>query len=207
MAPLPYVPAPGSIPKTLKAIQEAATPEKVSEDFVKTVLGIAGGTGDQMTSFLKKIQFATTDGTPTDLYRAFRNKSQSGRAMAEALKKAYAPLYARNEFMHQLPDAQLKGLIVEETGQASDSKVVGLILSCIKYLKEFADFSSSEIAPQAAVLMSQVGTEPEGGDHNHPHKSLGLNLSYTINLNLPATSDVAVFNAIFRSLKENLLRS
>jgi len=34
----------------------------------------------------------------------------------------------------------------------------------------------------------------------------GLNLSYTINLNLPETSDVEVFNAIFRSLKENLLK-
>ncbi len=33
-----------------------------------------------------------------------------------------------------------------------------------------------------------------------------LNLSYTINLNLPETSDIQVFNAIFRSLKENLLR-
>jgi hypothetical protein len=34
---------------------------------------------------------------------------------------------------------------------------------------------------------------------------LGLNLSYTINLNLPATSDQAVFNAIFKSLKEHLI--
>ena len=32
-----------------------------------------------------------------------------------------------------------------------------------------------------------------------------MNLSYTINLNLPATSDIAVFNAIFKSLKENVL--
>jgi hypothetical protein len=37
-------------------------------------------------------------------------------------------------------------------------------------------------------------------------QSNGLNLSYTINLNLPETSDVEVFNAIFRSLKENLLK-
>jgi hypothetical protein len=36
---------------------------------------------------------------------------------------------------------------------------------------------------------------------------VGLNLSYTINLNLPPTSDIAVFNAIFKSLKENLLRN
>jgi len=33
-----------------------------------------------------------------------------------------------------------------------------------------------------------------------------LGLSYTINLNLPATSDIAVFNAIFKSLREHLLR-
>jgi hypothetical protein len=33
-----------------------------------------------------------------------------------------------------------------------------------------------------------------------------LGLSYTINLNLPATTDIDVFNAIFKSLRENLLR-
>jgi len=46
--------------------------------------------------------------------------------------------------------------------------------------------------------------EPEG---KHVKKDgAGLHLSYTINLNLPATSDVAVFNAIFKSLKEHLLK-
>jgi len=33
-----------------------------------------------------------------------------------------------------------------------------------------------------------------------------LRLSYTINLNLPATTEIEVFNAIFKSLRENLLR-
>jgi len=33
-----------------------------------------------------------------------------------------------------------------------------------------------------------------------------MQLGYTINLNLPATSEVAVFNAIFKSLKDNLLK-
>jgi hypothetical protein len=34
----------------------------------------------------------------------------------------------------------------------------------------------------------------------------GLRLGYTINLNLPATTEIEVFNAIFKSLRENLLR-
>lgn len=33
----------------------------------------------------------------------------------------------------------------------------------------------------------------------------GINLSYTINLNLPATKDIDVFNAIFKSLKQHIL--
>jgi hypothetical protein len=37
-------------------------------------------------------------------------------------------------------------------------------------------------------------------------QTLGLNLGYTINLNLPATSDPEVFDAIFKSLKQHLLR-
>jgi len=42
-------------------------------------------------------------------------------------------------------------------------------------------------------------------DSNTPDE-LKFNLSYTINLNLPKTDDIAVFNAIFRALKENLLK-
>jgi len=39
-----------------------------------------------------------------------------------------------------------------------------------------------------------------------PDKNVGLNLSYTINLNLPETDDINVYNAIFKSLKENMLK-
>jgi hypothetical protein len=40
----------------------------------------------------------------------------------------------------------------------------------------------------------------------HPNgQEIGMNLSYTINLNLPQSSDPEVFNAIFKALKEHLL--
>lgn len=207
MASLPYVTAPGNIERALLGIKSAATPERVTQDFVKTILKIPGGSGDQMTSYLKKLGFANADGTPSAIYKKFRNSSTSGRAAAEALKIGYAPLYVRNEYMHELSDEKLKGLIIEETGQSEDANSVSLTLSAIKSIKKFADFSReherhaaekdaihlpASPAPQPATIKSVQG--------------LGLNLAYTINLNLPATSDIAVFNAIFKSLKENLLR-
>lgn len=209
MASLPYITATGNIEKALNGIKAAATPESVSQDFVKTILGIKGGSGNQITSYLKKIGFANSDGKPTAIYTQFRNPSTAGAAAAAALREGYGPLYTRNEYMHQLSDVDLKGLVMEETGAAEDSAVPNLIVSCIKALKKFAKFGTTSgtlveseerpAPPKNDPLELQGGGAPSG--------QLGMNLSYTINLNLPATSDIAVFNAIFKSLRSNLLGS
>ena len=212
MAALPYTTAPGNVEKALRGIKTAATPERVSQDFVKTMLQIPGGSGDQVTAYLRKIGFANSDGTPSDLYKRFRNQASSGAAAAEALRIGYATLYKRNEFMHQLSDDKLRGVIIEETGQGQDSNVVNWVVACVKALKKFADWSQPEGEKQDKLepaLKADPRTEGQAPPLHSPAVSprkVGLSLSYTINLNLPATPDIAVFNAIFKSLKENLLK-
>ncbi|WP_374146107.1 DUF5343 domain-containing protein [Sphingomonas sp. 28-63-12] len=208
MATLPYVTSPGSIDRALAGIKQAAVPERVSQDFVKTILKIPGGSGDQMTSFLKKIGFTSADGSPSDLYKRFRNPAQSGRAVASAIRNAYAPLYLRNEFMDTLSEEALLGLVTEETGQAHDSGPVKLVCACIKHLKTFADFSrlSEPISSDSPSTSSNYLPARSPTETPISQQAFGLNLGYTINLNLPATSDPEVFNAIFKSLKEHLLR-
>jgi hypothetical protein len=211
MATLPYITSPRNIEKALKGIRIAALPDRVSQDFVKKMLKIPGGSGDKMTAFLKKINFSSGDGKPTELYGKFRNPASSGKAVAQAIQYAYAPLYLRNESMHDLSDDELLGLIVEETGQAHDSNPVKLTVSCIKALKTHADFSEQTDQPVQATTDSSDETSKPVQNSSVRHAALlaggnpGLNLAYTINLNLPPTSDQAVFNAIFRSLKQNLL--
>jgi hypothetical protein len=75
---------------------------------------------------------ANADGSPTTLYRQFRKSATAGKAAAQALKTGYAPLYMRNEYMHQLNDEKLKGLVLEGTGVDQDSRVLPLVLSAIK---------------------------------------------------------------------------
>jgi Family of unknown function (DUF5343) len=208
---LPYVTGYGNVSKALKKIREAATPERVSQDFVKTVLGISGGSGDQMTSFLKKVGFADSTGLPTDIYKKFRsNDLASKQACAEAIRFGYKPLFVKNEYCYKLKDEELKGLIVEVTGQAADSTSVLYAFNCFKNMRIFADF---EQGVNSIAQLSKVDDTDQNDSSNRSHrdenfqgKQVGLRLSYTINLNLPATSDVSVFNAIFKSLKENLLK-
>ena len=55
MANLPYVTAPGNVTKALNGIAEAATPDRVSQDFVKEILKIPSGSGNQMTGRLQEL--------------------------------------------------------------------------------------------------------------------------------------------------------
>lgn len=211
MATLPYVTAPGNVTKAFNGIIAASTPDKVTQDFVKEVLGVPGGSGNQMTSFLKKIGMVAPDGTPTDIYKKFRNEATRGAAAAAAIRHGYAPLYKRNEYMHTLSQAKLKGLIIEETGASEESSTVGNAAKCIENIKAFANFEGKAGVTKAdeeeKIITPPVTPDQHAPPPPSPSAGMGLNLSYTINLNLPATSDIAVFNAIFKSLKENLLRS
>ena len=207
---LPYLASPGTVKNAFDKLRQAATPERVNSDFVNTVLQIKGGTGNTVAPFLKKIGMVASDGSPTDLYKKFRNQSTGGAAIAAAIKHGYQPLGSINEYFYRLDDKGLLALIIQATGTKPDSTSAKQIFSTLKALKEYADFDALQLDREAGALLQQsrLGTDhnedsPQGG--REERRSVGLNLAYTINLNLPATSDQAVFNAIFKSLKEHLL--
>lgn len=201
---LPYVPGYGVIARVLEKVKSAATPARFTQDFLATKLGFKGGNAKAVIPYLKRTGFIGSDGAPTDLYKRFRNPSQTGAAAAEALRHGYKPLYEVNEYAHDLSDKDLKGVIVQITGQEPDSTTVKVILGSFKALKSFAKFDQASDEPKREeTKVEETHDEPSVQLHA---KGARLGLSYTINLNLPATSDIAVFNAIFKSLRDHLLR-
>lgn len=200
---VPYVTAYGNITKALQGIKKAQTPDRFTQDFLSTKLLLKGGSAKPVIPFLKKTGFLGSDGTPTPLYKRFRNATEAGAAAAEALRKGYAPLYEINEYVHDLPDQDVKGVIVQATGLDDSSQTVKIIQGSFKALKAFANFDAT--AGDGGGGDADQEDEVSDGDSDRRLQN-GLNLGYTINLNLPATSDVAVFNAIFKSLREHLLR-
>ena len=206
-ATLPYLTSISSIKTAFEKIKAAATPERITGDFINTKLLLKGGTGAAMLPFLKRIGLVNSDGSPTELYRLFRARATAGGAIAKAIKHGYKPLSDANEYFYDLNDQDLLDLILQVTGAAKDSQVPKLTLSTLKTLKQYAEFDEQSSADDAAItpVSEQRNETLPSTMAQLPGNGLGLNLSYTINLNLPATSDQAVFNAIFRSLKEHLL--
>lgn len=200
---LPYMQTYSTIPRVLDKIISASTPPRFTQDYLSTKLGISSSSARPIIPFLKRINFLGSDGSPTELYTQFRNSSCRGRAAAEALKVGYAPLYESNEYAHELNDAELKDLVVQVTGLDSNSKNVTSIANSFKSINEYASFENTDCNTNDGADAESTSISAFASN-NSSVSNLGL--SYTINLNLPATSDIAVFDAIFKSLRENLLK-
>jgi hypothetical protein len=209
---LPYSTSTGTLEKMLEKIKAASVPDRFTQDFVGTKLAMKGGTAKACIPLLKKLGLVGSDGTPTDLYKEFRNPKKSRAALGKAVRRAYARLYEMNEYVHDADDSEVLGLIVECTGGEKSSASTKYTLATFNMLRKHADFETfdldepQEYEEQESNLVA-ASTEPHRIPVDIPSASIkkGINLSYTINLNLPATKDIEVFNAIFKSLKQHIL--
>ncbi|WP_417278456.1 DUF5343 domain-containing protein [Celeribacter sp.] len=209
---LPYLTSPGSVSKVLTKIIEARTPERFTLDFLGTKLGFKGGSARPIIPLLKRIGFLTDDGVPTERYKLFRNESTRGKAMADALKQGYSDVFSINEYAQELDRKKFGDLVTQVTGSEKGNSADNLTVSTFFNLKEFADFDADVIdqADEDEIVLTMPSENKKTSSppplHSHEEAdSLGLNLSYTINLNLPETTDVNVYNAIFEAVRKNLL--
>jgi hypothetical protein len=208
---LPYSTSVGTLEKMLEKIKSASTPERFTQDFVNTKLAMKGGTANACIPILKKMGLVGSDGSPTELYKEFRNPKKSRTALGKAFRRLYEKLYEMNEYVHDADDGDVLGLIVECTGGEKNSATTKYTLTTFNMLRKHADFETEdEICNEDSEAQSAISAESQLSNIAMPKKishtqQKGINLSYTINLNFPATKDIEVFNAIFKSLKQHIL--
>lgn len=204
----PFMNSYGAIPKVLDKIITAKRPERFTQDFLETVLGFQSSSVRPIISLLKRLGFLNSDGSPTELYAKFKTEGGRRQAMAAGLRNGYAELFDKNEFVYRLDKNKLTDLLVEMTGDERDNASLKSVVATFLALSSYAEFeaqgSVSEVStPGHGPLLPKADDSPQ---YEQSSKAVGLGLSYTINLNLPETTNVEVFNAIFKSIKENLLK-
>jgi len=212
----PYVDYAAGIPVIFNAIKKASVPEKFTNDFLKTVLGLKSSSYQAMIPFLKRIGFidAATN-APTQAYKDFRDNdtNKAGAVMASKLKEAFPEIFSSNEFAYKLDKKEIASNLITRLGVSADDKTVPKVAVVFTELAKLSNFENKSggsakkttkiTLPDDAADEDEVEEEEKGKKREPMHRKLGI--SYTINLNLPATDNVEVFNAIFKSLKENIL--
>jgi Family of unknown function (DUF5343) len=200
-----YVNAYNSIPKLFSGIKSAAVPPKVSQNFLESVLDLRSSSHRALIPLLKKLGFIDQANVPTQAYKDFREESLSGSVMAQRIRDAYPSLFAANEYAWKLNKADLQSKLRSITGAAENDPYIPAVTNTFLELSKLATWDAVMPTSKKEPPLLDENTE-EGGTAPRRQLMKGLGLSYTINLNLPATTEIEVFNAIFKSLRDNLLR-
>lgn len=202
---IPYSTSPGVLKRALELIIPAERPDKFGTNYMATILKLTGGAARAVPPFLKKMQFIGPDGTPTLLYSKFKTDGGRSQAAYDGLKNAFGELFRRNEYIHKADEGSVKDTIVEITGLKRNDPIIRLMYASFDAVRSFI---KGEIA--GTQDGNKGDSDGEADSPTDPPESLAparrLGLSYQINIILPETENVAVFNAIFKSLRDNLLR-
>lgn len=202
----PYMMSMKNIPAILDKIKGAGTPPKFTYEFLKASLGFASSADRNIVSVLKRMRFLTEDGTPTDRYNQFRG-SNSSAVLAEAIQEGWPEIFLADQKAYEKTVEQLKETFKSVTGKADS--VAYKMAATFKAFCSQADFSAQAPSPvtDEAIDINDSQDESKQQFTNNFAPPVGgstLNLKHDIHIHLPSTSDVAVYKAIFRALKDEL---
>lgn len=125
--------------------------------------------------------------------------------MAEGLREGWAPIFLADQAAHERSASELTDVFKTVTGQSE--AVAKKMATTFKAFAAHADWSAP---PDVADESNDAQSIERGVARDHaptPQLALapsGVNLHHDIHLHLPPSSDVAVYRAIFRALREEL---
>lgn len=195
----PYTQSYKKIPAFFKAIQNAAVPTKITQKVLGETFDLKGTNDRTLIGLLKGLGFIDVNGVPTQKYSDYKNPSNAKNILGESIKFCYDALYKKNENLHTLSDAEIKGIFVSITGKESNNKALGDMIGTFLQVKSIAKFDNV----MHTVGELSISKNETSSLSDRKHKDFVL--THTIVLNLPVSTEQKVYDVLFKSIKENLL--
>ena len=206
-----YTVKPNSISAYFEAMLDAKPPERFTYSFLENLE--FKSTNDRLfIKILKDLGFLDADGVPTDRYFEFLDRSRSEKVVAEGIRDAYGGLFAVNTAANELSVTDVKNKLRTLYKGAKTDNLIDRMSSTFVALCDYADFTAptrldedrGEVADEQAASDEGERTEITA---SFPRTSGSLTLDalqYHFNIVLPESRDQAVYDAIFKSLRDHL---
>ena len=205
---LPYTSSPGVLRRVLEKVPNSEKPSIFTGDFLGTVMEARGGAARPIIPILKATGLLNQTGAPTELYAQFQTEAGRSAAALQALRNGFGEIFRRNQYAHKADEAALIDIIVAITGLPKKEGIVRYILTTFQAFQEYAKQAREEARADEGgedPLPYDAPPPPPPPPSQNGSDTGRLQLAYNINVVLPETTNVEVYNAIFRSLKANLL--
>ncbi|RED21148.1 hypothetical protein BJ123_1542 [Rhodopseudomonas thermotolerans] len=200
-----YVLPTNRIADFFKKIQDGQAPERFTNQLLKD-WGFTSTNDRAFIPLLKALGFLTADGVPTNRYLEYRDHSRARQVLGQALKEAYSDIFLIKEHPTTADKVAVEGKFKSFHNQSDN--VAGLMTKTFFGLLALADINSAQGAvksvPKSPESLTEAGAAPEKTEREH-RSNVARSFHYNIQIHLPATKDVEVYNAIFKSLKDHLL--
>lgn len=213
--PTTYLTSSKNLPAILEAIQQAKAPERFTVRFLQS-LEFKASSDRLVIGVLKSLKFLDDQGKPTSRYFAFLDKGQARAVMAEGIREAYKDLFDVNINAQKLSKAELANKLKTLTQGQYGEAVIDKMVMTFASLSKLADFEAAKLRRVDEPDAEEQEEAEEDVMPDEPDRvaettrkprlpRLAVNgLHYNIQIILPESRDPAVYDALFRSLREHL---
>ena len=198
-----YVQGYGKIPDFFKKIRDGQAPEQLTHQLLKD-WGFSSSNDRKFLQLLKAMGFLSPDGKPTSKYHEYRDHSRSNQVMGNALREAFEDIFLINSSPSEADKASIQGKF--KSYHNTSDRVAQLMTNTFFALLSLADLSDKAKPKRQPQISEEKGKADDITDVIPPRDAppIAPGLHYNIQIHLPATKDIEVYNAIFKSLKEHL---
>ena len=195
----------------MNSILSARAPERFTNKFLED-LGFKSSNDRLITGVLKGLGFLNETGEPSQRYYAFLDQTQSKKILAVGIQEAYEDLFNLRRDAQNMSQDEVKNKLKTLTQGQKGDRVIDLMARTFKTLCDYADWSEPEIRLKEneteVVNENTLESVPTStGTVTWPveTKTNALGLCYNIQIHLPETTNMAVYDAIFQSMKKHLM--
>ncbi len=196
----PYITKTGTLKSAIEAIPKTGSPAKFTIKYLQS-LGYKSPNDRPVIPILKFIGFLGSDGAPTENYKKYRG-GQRDIVLGNAIKTAYADLFSVYSDAYQKDDESLYNFFSSHT--TLGEKALKATAGTFKALCSLAKFTN------------EAGDTNKNGANDAPDRNGGSNIitpniknyppiNINIELQVPPSTDPAVYENFFKALKKHIL--
>jgi hypothetical protein len=212
--PSSYTVKAGSFPAYFDSIQGAEAPERFSVKFLEE-LEFTSTNDRTFIGILKELGFLDTNNVPTKRYFEYLDKDIAPKVLADGIKEMFSDLFAVKKDAYKMTQAEAYNKLRTLYAGKKNDNLVKLIATNFVALCKLADFESksdlSKTEEKEVLTNEEKENERINENHEIATQKIGLgkkinldSLQYHINIVLPETRDQAIYDAIFKSLRDHL---
>ena len=198
----------------MNSILGARAPERFTNKFLED-LGYKSSNDRLILGVLKSLGLLNDTGEPTQRYYDFLDQTQSKKVIATGIQEAYEDLFNLKRDAQNMSQEEVKNKLKTLTQGSKGDKVIDSMARTLKTLCDYADWSeipiNSQVNSTSASKNNDISEKPDYVVQNSPKSveskpiSNQLGLHYNIQIHLPETTNMAVYDAIFQSIKKHLM--